>query len=63
MGLYTAWNGPFALDWTELFSFSDKFLHLFFRSLNFPGSYQATMDDYSDDNSCLLQCFHIYIFI
>ena len=50
------WNT--GLDyWTELFSFLDKFLCLF---LHF-SKYLATMDDCSNDNHCLLQCFHKYI--
>ena len=44
------------LDWTE---FLDKFLHLFLEEAYiFPDSYLATMDDCSNDNSCLLLSVH-----
>ena len=52
------WNGT--LDWTtrlSYFPFRDKFLCLF---LHF-SKYLATMDNCSNDNHCLLQCFHKYI--
>ena len=58
-GRYKQWNGLLewntGLDyWTELFSFLGQV------SLHF-SKYLATMDDCSNDNRCLLQCFHKYI--
>ena len=45
--------------WTKLFSFLDKFLCLYYlETYIFPDSYLATMDDYSNENSCLLQSIH-----